>query len=181
MTKLTRLIVLLAGAGLLIRCSSSRQSSTLYSDSYDPAKNKTSVVIFPYGQTVIPGKWTKTGYNKISRQYFFKNDDSVIFAVALNYWDKYGFYKAEMTPGEFVKAFYEWDAGYLKEQLKAETRLIKEDKERNFIIWGLEKAPDIDGCFLFGLKNKTVYNIYVDTGKWNETEKIALLEKIYNE
>lgn len=181
MTRLTGLIALIAATALLTNCSPSRQSSTLYSDNYDPAKNHTSVMIFPYGQVTIPGQWKKTSYNNISKQYFFRDADSTVFAVALNHWNNYEFFKEGMTSYEFVKTFYEWDASYLQGQMKAQTKLVREDKEKNFIVWSLKKAPDVDGCFLFGLKNKTVYNLYLDTNKWTETEKTELLEKIFTE
>jgi hypothetical protein len=166
--------------GALLSCVPTKSTSVLYGDNYDKNTDLTSVTILPYGQVKIPGKWTKTDYNSSSRQHFFKDTDSVTFAIGLNPWDKYEFYKPEMTPNQFIKAYYEWDSNYWQEQTKGLLRIIKENTDRNFIIWNLKKEPNIDSYFLFGLKNKTVFNLYVTTDKWDEGKIAELLEKTYN-
>ena len=103
------------------------------------------------------------------------------FAVALNPWDKYEFYKQGMTEAEFVNAYYEWDASYWKQQTNGQLKIIKENRERNYVIWNLLRNPDVDSYFLFGLKNKTSFNLYISSEKWDERKKVELLEKIYNE
>lgn len=181
MTVLTKNLSFIIIGTILITCSPTKSTSTIYSDEYDKAKDLTSILIFPYGQISIPGKWTKTSYNNASRQYFFSNADSVTFAVALNPWDKYEFFKQGMTGAEFVKAYYEWDANYWKQQTKGQLKTIKENEEKNYLIWNLLRDPDVDSYFLFGLKNKTSFNLYVSSDKWDERKKVELLEKIYNE
>ncbi len=86
-----------------------------------------------------------------------------------------------MTGAEFVKAYYEWDANYWKQQTKGQLKTIKENEEKNYLIWNLLRDPDVDSYFLFGLKNKTSFNLYVSSDKWDERKKVELLEKIYNE
>lgn len=179
--KLTRLLLQIILGITSLSCTPTKSTSVLYSDNYDKDKDLTSVMIFPYGQIKIPGKWTKTSYNSSSRQYFFTNTDSVTFAVALNPWDKYEFYKQGMTPNQFVKAYYDWDANYWQQQTKGQLKILKENTDKNYITWNLTKEPDVDSYFLFGLKNSTAFNLYVTSDKWNESKKVELLEKIYNE
>ena len=137
-------------------------------------------MIFPLGQVNLPGKWLKGRYNEVSHQRFFTNGDSAHFAVALNYWDNYEFYTKEITPAAFPHAFYEWESTYFEKQLNAKSKLIKEDKEKNFIIWNVT-GKDFNTYFLFGLKNTTAYNLSIDAEKWSEMKKIGLLESIYNQ
>ena len=136
-------------------------------------------MIFPYGEVKVPGKWTKTRYNTVSHQYFFKGPDSVTLAIDLNKWNQYEFYNETVTLDNFVKTFFEWEASYMREQTGGEIKVLKEDKEKNFIIWSIKKQPDIDSYFLFGLKAKTSFNLYVTSAKWSEETKIELLEKVY--
>ena len=180
MKQTTLFLIIILGA-ILLSCAPPKTTSTLYSDNYDKNKDLTSVMIFPYGEIKIPGKWTKTNYNSSSRQHFFKSNDSVTFAVALNPWDKFEFYKQEMTPNQFVKAYHEWDSNYWQQQTKGQLKTIKEDTDRNYIIWNLKKEPDVDSYFLFGLKNKIAFSLYVSTEKLDEMKIIELLEKTYNE
>ena len=178
---LTRILIQIILGTLLLSCIPTKSTSVLYSDDYSKEKDLTSVMIFPYGQIKIPGKWTKTSYNSSSRQYFFSNADSVTFAVALNPWDKYEFYKQGMTPNNFVKAYYDWDANYWQQQTKGQLRILRENSDKNYITWNLTKEPNINSYFLFGLKNKIAFNLYVTSNKWDESRKVELLEKIYNE
>lgn len=179
--KLTALLLQIVSGAILLSCTPAKSTSVLYSDDYNKDKDLTSVVISPYGQIKILGKWTKTNYNGSSRQHFFQSADSVTFAVSLNSWDKYGFYKQGMTPNEFVRSFYEWDSNYWQQQTKGELKLIKENSDRNYIIWNLIKEPNVDSYFLFGLKRNTAFNLYISSDKWDESKKIDLLERIYNE
>lgn len=166
--------------GILISCIPTKSTSVLYSDSYDKKNDWTSVTILPYGEVKIQGKWTKTSYNSSSRQHYFKNIDSVTFAVAINPWEKYEFYKQGMTPNQFVKAYYDWDSNYWQQQTKGQLRILKENTDNSYIIWNLKKEPNIHSYFLFGLKDKKVFNLYVSTNKWDEEKITELLEKTYN-
>ena len=168
-------------SGLLVSCSASKSTSILYGDDYDIRKDTTTVTIFPYGAVRIPGKWTKTHENDVSQEHFFKGPDSATFAVALNPWDQFEFSNDELTTETFVQAFYEWDAAYLKEQTRGQVAIVKQDKARNFIIWKLTKPSKAIDYFLFGLKGKIAYNLYVESTAWDEVRKVELLEKIYAE
>ena len=175
------LLFILVSLSLVCCNSQKKSSSTLYSDKYEADKDQTWIMIFPYGQIYVPGKWTRKEYISNTRQYFYANADSVQFGVALNPIDKFEFYKKEMTPYEFVKAYYDWDASFLKQQTGGELALIQENKDKNYIIWSLKKAPKIYSYFLFGIKNKVAYNLYISTDKWEEAKVFPLLETIYNQ
>lgn len=168
---------------ILFSCASTQSSSVLYSDDYDKKNDVTSVTIFPYGDVKIPGKWTKTSESDVSGQHFFTGPDSERMAVALQPWDKFEFSEnnPQITPDNFVRKFYEWDANYLKEQTKGQIKIVKENKEKNYLIWNLKSGTKQNDYFLFGLKGKTAYNLLVTTDKWNEDEKVKFLEQLYGE
>lgn len=175
------ILILITIGTTFITCSPTKSISTIYSDNYDKTKNLTTVTILPFGQVKISGKWVNTSYDNVSRQYFFRSTDSVTFAVALNPLDGYEFYKKEMKTEEFVKAFYEWESNYFQQQYNGQLRVLKDDTAKNAIIWNISKEPNIDSYFLFGLKGRTAYNLYVSTNKWDEKKKVEFLEKIYND
>lgn len=166
---------------ILSSCSTTRSTTILYSDNYDQTTDRTSVMIFPYGEVRIPGKWTKTGEYAISGQYFFVGRDSVKVAIALQPWDKYEFShnNPEITPDNFVRQFYEWDANYLKQQTKGQLQILIDNPEQNYLIWNLRNARGLNDVYLFGLKGKTAYNLRLTTEKWNEEAKIKFLEQLF--
>jgi hypothetical protein len=168
---------------VILSCATTRSTSILYSDNYDKPTDKTSVMIFPYGEVKIPGKWTKTIGNAVSGQYFFIGQDSARIAIALQPWDQYEFShnNPEVTTDNFVRTFYEWDANYLKEQTGGQVRIVKEDKQNGFLIWNLSSGTKPQDYFLFGLKGKVAYNLYVTTDKWAEEKKVNFLERLFSE
>lgn len=167
----------------LLGCAATKSSSILYSDSYDNQTDFTSVTIFPYGVIKVPGKWTKTGESDVSGQYFFVGKDSVKIAIALQPWDKFEFSNnnPQVTRDNFVRKFYEWDANYLKEQTKGQLRILKENTERNYLVWNLSNGLKPHDYFLFGLKGEIAYNLNVNTNKWDEDRKVKFLEGLYIE
>jgi len=156
--------------------------SVLYFDKYDAAKDLTLVVISPYGQLKIPGKWTVTSKNTSSNQYFFVDNDSVKIAVALQPWDKFEFSNndTDVTLDNFVTRFYVWDSNYLSERTGGKPFILKEDRTRRYLIWRLTRENGTSEYFLFGLHGTIAYNLYVVTDKWDEKKKIDFLEKLYN-
>jgi len=87
----------------------------------------------------------------------------------------------QVTQANFVRKFYEWDANYLKEQTNGQLKIVKESKDMNFLIWNLTSEIKLSHYFLFGLKGKIAYNLYVKTDKWNEDKKVKFLELMYSE
>lgn len=168
---------------ILIACASTKATSILYSDDYDPATDRTVVMIFPYGEVKIPGKWTKTSENAVSGQHFFIGLDSVKIAIALQPWDKYEFSNnnPEITQSNFVQKFYEWDANYLKEQTNGHLKVLAENKEKNYLVWRLQSEQGGSDYFLFGLKGKTAFNLNIKTDKWDEEKKVNFLMQLFGE
>lgn len=168
---------------VLISCVPTKSTSILYSDSYDKNTDHTSVMIFPYGEVKVPGKWTKTKANSVSGQYFFVGPDSARIAISLQQWDKYEFShnNPSVTPGNFVRKFYEWDANYLQEKTNGQLKILVENQERNYLVWSLTGGQSSDDYFLFGLKGKVAYNLYVTTEKWGEDKKVSFLEGLFVE
>jgi len=178
MAKATLYFIALSLLSAFLSCSSTKNVSVLYSDNYDKNKDQTSINIFPYGLISIPGKWVNTRHSDVSDQYFFKNADSMIFAVAMQQIDGFEFYKKGMTTTAFLAAYYEWDAPYLKKIYNGEIKKIKEDITKNFIIWQLA-LPTKTYYILMGIKNKTAYNLLIETDKWEEAKKVEMLETAY--
>jgi len=181
MRKIKRLFIIIIWI-CLTSCVPTRSTSIIYSDSYDKRSDQTSVTIFPYGAVKIPGQWTKTKENRVGGQYFFIGKDSVIISIALSPWDEYEFSSnnREVTPGNFVRKFYEWDSNYLKAKTNGQVRIVKEDRERNYLIWNIKNEQGLNDYFLFGLKGKIATNFYVSTNNWDEERKINFLELLFN-
>lgn len=170
-------------AVLFLSCASNKNtSSVLYSDNYDKNKDETSLMIFPYGQVTIPGKWRQTRYSPISGQYFFSRGDATQFAVALQPWDQYEFSQdnPEVNRENFVRKFYEWDGSYLKEVTKGQLRIIDENKEKNYLLWSLKKGDGSNDYFLYGLKGNVAYNLYLSSQTWDEQTIVPFLENAFN-
>jgi hypothetical protein len=112
--KMNRQIINVTIGLLIVALTSCKtpQTSMIIADSYDEKKNQTTLTLLPYGNIVLPGKWTRTSYNQVSRQHFFTNHDSTTIAIAKNSKDKYPFFKPNRTDIEFVTSFVKWDSEY---------------------------------------------------------------------
>lgn len=110
---LTKLIIITL---FLSSCGSTRHTSILIGDSYDETTDKSTMIFVPNGNVEIPGKWTRTTYNQVSRQQFFVNSDSASIAIAKNSKGKYPFYVETKSDFELVTDFYKWDSEYWAEQ-----------------------------------------------------------------
>lgn len=168
---------------VLHSCATTKSTTILYSENYDATNDRTSVLMFPYGEIKIPGRWKKISENGVSGQYFFINQDSTIIAIALNPWNKYEFSNKnpEVTTDNFVRKFYEWDATYLKEQINGEMRILTENKDENYLIWNLVNEKSVNDYYLFGLKGDIAYNLSITTEKWSEDSKVEFLELLFAE
>ena len=178
MKKIIEGILVLLMAVLLANCATQR-ASTIVGGEYNAAKNITEYFVFPYGQTTLPGKWDKCGYNKVARQQFFCNQDSVIVAIAFARANSYEFNKDGALKGnDFVKAFYEWESKYFEAE-GLESQLIENDIERHYVIYKLF-GKNINTHFLIGEKNGAVSNFSVNiTSKWSESQKIEFLKSLF--
>jgi len=177
---MTRIFITLCGVILLLISCKTTSTSLIVGDSYNNKTDNTTLTILPYGNIVIPGQWTKTGYNSSSKQHsFIRESDSTFVSITKNPKGKYPFYKDSQTDFEFVTNFHKWDSDYRKEQ-GYKTEIIKENKETNYILWRI-LTDEVDNTFLYGLKNGIAYNFMVAESKMNLNEKIVFLEKMYQE
>jgi len=104
----------------------------IVADSYDENNNITTLTLLPYGNIEIPGQWTKSKYNEVSRQHFFVDKDSTSIAVTKNPQEKYPFYTETIADKEFARKFYEWE----KDHYEKQGFEIKEKSSGiNFVIW----------------------------------------------
>ena len=181
MRRLNYFFFLIVGT-VSISCVATNLVTTYYSDNYDKSNDQTSVKVSPLGDVKIPGKWTKTRENEVSGQHFFVGPDSVEIAIALVVWDAYEFAhnNRAVTRDNFVKRFYEWEGTHLREKANGQLKIVKEGKDKNYLIWNLRNEQGLNVYFLFGLKGKTAYNLNVKTPKWDEEKKIKFLERLFN-
>lgn len=180
---LIKSILLLTMTILLTNCATQR-TSTLIGGDYNKTKNETDYFVLPYGSVTLPGKWDKTNYNTISRQQFFKNQDSVIIAIAFGRFDKYEFNMTSSQSGyNFVKAYYDWDSKYFVDSHGLKRQIIESDSTNHLMIYrifGKIEKGEFDTCFLIGEKNGNISNFSIsDTDKWTESEKTIFLKNIF--
>jgi hypothetical protein len=168
---------------LLTSCATQR-TSTIEGVNYNESKNVTDYFVMPYGSVSLLGKWEKKNYNEISRQQFFKNQDSVIIAIAFERYDKYEFNTNGSQSGfNFVKAYYEWDSNYFVDSHGFKRQIIESDSSNHFMIYriyGQKEKTEFNTYFLIGEKNGNVSNFSISkTEKWSEIEKILFLKNIF--
>ena len=168
------LFVLLQMAG----CASNKMSTIVGGD-YDEDKDVTSYFVLPLGQVSIPGRWEKTRYDKVSRQQFFTNQDSIIIALAFGRFDSYEFNtKGALKGYDFIKAFYEWEAEYF-ESKGLERQLLESDSTKKYMVYRFY-GQNYDTYFLIGERFGNVSNFSINaTNKWPEKDKILFLKRLF--
>lgn len=182
-TSLIKTFLLLILTIILTNCATQR-TSTLVGGNYNETKNETDYFVLPFGSVILPGKWEKNDYNSISRQQFFRNQDSVIIAIAFGRFDKYEFnMDGSQTGYNFVKAYYEWDSKYFVDSHGLKRQVIESDSSNHFMVYrifGQIEKGEFDTYFLIGEKNGNISNFSIsDTDKWTESEKTNFLKNIY--
>ncbi|MBR4841316.1 MAG: hypothetical protein IK005_12705 [Paludibacteraceae bacterium] len=177
--KSIKVIILLAVVASYISCGSAKQAtSTIVGGDYDAKTNTTEYFVIPYGQVSIPGKWEKTTYNSVSRQQFFRNDESINFAVSFGPCNKYEFNQDGSLKGyEFVEAFYEWDSKYFVSN-GLDRKILETDKANKYIIYRVF-GKGFDTYILVSEKNGNVSNFSINaTDKWTEQQKVDFLKSL---
>lgn len=169
---------------LMTNCASQR-TGTIVGGEYNKSKNETEYFVFPYGSVEIPGNWKKTNYNTISRQQFFKNQDSVIIAIAFGRYNKCEFnLDGSQTGFNFVKAYYEWDSKYFIDSHGLKRQPLESDSINRFMIYriyGLIEKGLFDTYYLIAEKNGNISNFSISsTDKWTDREKINFLKKLFS-
>jgi hypothetical protein len=182
-TILIKTLLLLTVLLLLTNCATQR-TSTIVGGDYNKTENETDYFVLPYGSVTLPGKWDKTNYNTISRQQFFRNQDSVIIAIAFGRFNKYEFnMDGSKTGNNFVKAYYEWDSKYFVDSHGLKRQPLENDSTNNFMIYriyGQIEKGEFDTYFLIGEKNGNTSNFSIsDTDKWTENEKVDFLKNLF--
>ena len=170
--------------GLLIVALTScktTKTSMIVADSYDEKKNQTTLTLLPYGNIVLPDKWTKTSYNQVSQQHFFTNNDSTTVAVTKNSKEKYPFFKPNQTDSEFLTDFVKWDAAYWV-KLGFTVATVDNQSEKGYILWQAKSdEKNVNTIFLFGSKNGLAYNFSGTSKTWTETEIKDFLVQLFND
>ena len=157
------------------------QTSMLIGESFDKSKNQTTLTLLPYGNIVIPNKWTKSTYNKVSKQHFFVNEDKTTLAVAKNPTNKYPFYKTNQTDKKFVTEFVKWDAEHWKQQ-GVIVKTLTDKSENGYITWQAktENQDKVNTIFIFGSKNGFAYNFSGTSRTWTDEKIIEFITLLYN-
>jgi hypothetical protein len=153
----------------------------IIADSYDANKNVTTLTLLPYGNIVLPDKWTKTEYNQVSNQHFFKNNDSTTIAVTKNPKNKYPVFKPNQTDKEYVINLMNWDAEYWEKQ-GLTVRTVDDQSEKGYILWQAKSdEKNVNTIFLFGAKNGLAYNYSGTSKTWSETRIKDFLVQLFND
>ena len=178
-----KLILTLLLIGFMTSCAT-QKTSTLVGGNYNESTNVTDYFVLPYGSVMLPGKWEKKSFNSISNQQFFRNQDSVIVAIAFGRFDKYEFnVDGSQTGHNFVKAYYEWDSNYFVESHGLKRQVVEDDSTNHFMVYrifGQIEKGKFDTYFLIAEKNGNISNFSISsTDKWNESEKCTFLKKLY--
>ena len=168
--------------GIMTSCMAPKYISTIVTDTYDEKKDQTTYMVFPFGSLSLPGKWTKTAYNKISGQQNFKNKDSLGTALLINRNSGYSFYTKEMSPNKFVKAMYQWDSDYFSSQFKGNCKILKQDTINHYIIWQItadNEKNKFDNVYLFGSENGIVFTVRAPIENVTLSQKIEFVQTVY--
>jgi len=168
---------------IVLNACSTQRTSTIVGCDYNKSKNITDYFVIPYGYVSLPGKWEKLNYNSVSRQQFFKNQDSIIVAVSFGRYNKYEFNMDGSLIGyDFIEAFYEWDSKYFVDSFGLKRNVIESDTANNFMIYRIydqiEKGK-LDTYFLIKEKNGNIFNFSISkTDKWSENRKVNFLKEL---
>ena len=166
---------------LVLASCKTKQTSMIVADSYDENKNQTTLTLLPYGNIIIPEKWTKTSFNQVSKQHFFKNNDSTTVAISKNPKEKYPVFKAEQTNKEFITDLVKWDAEYWKKE-GLTIRTLDDQSDKGYILWQAKSEDkNVNTIFIFGSKNGFAYNFSGTSKTWTETRIKDFLVKLYND
>jgi len=164
---------------LVLTSCKTTQTSMIIADNYNEKKNQTTLTLLPYGNIVIPNKWTKTSYDQSSRQHFFTNNDSTTVSVTKNPKNKYPFFKPEQPDKEFVTDFVKWDAEYWEKQGLTVTT-VDNQSEKGYILWQAKSdEKNVNTIFLFGSKNGFAYNFSGTSKTWTETRIMDFLVQLF--
>ena len=165
---LVKFVSILTMLWVITNCATQR-TSMLVGGEYNETKNETDYFVVPYGSVKLPGKWEKTSYNSVSRQQFFRNNDSTTIAISFGPIDKYEFNADGSKKGyEFVEAYYEWDSDYfVNHGLKRQ--VLEEDRSKKYMIYRIYGQSEIDTYFLVGEKKGNVNNFSImNPNNWTE-------------
>jgi len=177
-----RIIVIL----LISSCATNHgTTTTIVGGEYDETKDETSYFVFPYGSASVPGEWIKTSYNHVSKQQFFRNNDSVYISIAFNPYNKFEFNLDGSKKGyDFVEAYYEWDSKYFVETFGLKRLKIESDTAKNYMmfkIFGKADSTNFNTYFLAGVEEGKVSHFTISaTDLWSEEKKIDFLKVLYS-
>ncbi|MDR6300131.1 hypothetical protein [Mesonia maritima] len=172
--KLKILIILLIG--LIISCSTTKTSSII-TENYNKEQDVTTLTLIPSGNILIPGQWTKTKFNELSKQHFFTNKESHSIAVAKNPQKTYPFYSENTSNEKFVRSFFKWEKEYYEKQ---GFKINEKESGDNYVIW-TAKANNVNTIFLYGAKNNFAYNFSILTDDLSESKRVKFLKELFQE
>ena len=142
----------------------------------------------------IPGKWEFRTQLKESGQFHLTNkSEKLSLLISVRKPEKFEFYQEGLTEKELLNKFYKWESDYWTSSngIKAEVSEVKQNEEKNYIIWKLtlKNMSQNDNKYqtsylLYAVRNNNLISISLtnNTDKkkpLTETESTELLEKIY--
>jgi hypothetical protein len=152
-------------------------SQSVIGSDYNQEKNFTGYFSIPEGNVDIPGKWIKSNFNGSSRQQFFTNEDSIRIAIGLTSISKYPFFNSNMSGKIFTEAYYNWDSGYFRDEMKLKTSKL--EKSDDYIIYNVY-LDGVENILLVFTKGQILNNyMYINKLGNDNTKGINLLKTIY--
>lgn len=165
----------------LVACQEPKVS---VSDSYDGAQDKTTLSINPFGEIVIPGRWTPTWFEESNNSQELVDSNETILNVTF-IPKKYSLFPSiGLNDREFVVSAYQLESdGCLKSGYTS--KIVAEDPNDNYIMWML--SEDSNKHYLIGAKSNNVYIFTISSGttlnkdSLSQDEKINFLKNLYLE
>ncbi len=149
---------------------------------YHEDRNETVLTMIPYGGFSIPDKWTKTSYNRVSKQHYFQNSDSTTIALAKNPKDSYPFYNKSLSDQDYLREFAKWESTYFKEQFSATVDIIDDQSGKGHMIWKATLPSEgHTTIYVYGVKKDFTYNISGYSKTWSEQKIQDFLLKLFND
>ncbi|GGH61361.1 hypothetical protein HNQ91_001049 [Filimonas zeae] len=158
------------------------QTSTINSVHYDEQKNNTVLILLPYGNITLPGKWKDQGENSVSRQHYFSNEDSTTnIAVTKNPRRFYPFNQKQDSDQEFTHHFVAWDTAYFHETGRPTQIITDSSATTGFVLFDVShpQSQSPKTTFLYGTKNGICYNLSGNSRKLTQAEFQAFLIRLF--
>lgn len=127
----------------------------------------------------IPGSWHSSSVNRLSNQYFLRDQDSSLVSVSVNPVEKFPFYQEMMPDSSFISGVYDWESQHFKSQAY-EVALIELNATKHYVLWDMSKESK-QVKMLYGIKGKEAISVnYLEMrGQGSSDERRKFLIRVF--